>query len=149
MSGMICRSPTRRVGPMRNPHRGMHHQRNATIRMYIFVGTSMQVLALKYTIYFPARSHFDSCSLRSFIWTRKTFLRSLVVKVTDPMATKTTPKRKAKPVDDDFVDDDDEQHLEQKKKKQRAKPKKEEARTEPYTGTHGWEIEPKLFLLWK
>lgn len=64
------------------------------------------------------------------------------------MSTKTTPKRKAKPVEDEVDDDDDE--LEQRKKKQKSKPKKGDVgKTEPYKGAHGWEIEPKLFLLWK
>ncbi len=68
---------------------------------------------------------------------------------TDPMATKTTPKRKAKPVVDDIAEDGDEES-EQKKKKQKSRPKKEDVgKTEPYKGAHGWEIEPKLYLLWK
>lgn len=65
------------------------------------------------------------------------------------VVTKTTAKRKAKPIEDTAdAGDDDEDFDQQKKKKKPAKPKKE-ASSVPHTGSHGWEIEPDLFLLWK
>lgn len=63
------------------------------------------------------------------------------------VVTKTTAKRKAKPVED-IADGEDDADLYQQKKKKPAKAKKE-ASNVPHTGSHGWEIEPNLFLLWK
>jgi hypothetical protein len=62
------------------------------------------------------------------------------------MAPKTPPKRKAKP-EDDPEDFSDEEKEEKPKKKAKPRAKKEQVPTEPFTGSHGWEVEPTLFLL--